>query len=165
LSALNLIMIAMTDQHQRVPLLGKLDGFYVNLCHQRASRIDNLQTALLRPVTNSRRNSMSRVDDPCALRHLVQLVDKDCALLGEVGHNIAVMNNLFANIDRSAKGLQCYLNNIDRTHNAGTEAAWLKKENPFSFRFDAASGYGSVVKGGCSHVSQYTAFKPVSEQN
>ena len=33
--ALNLVVIAMPDQHQRVASTGKFDRLYVHLCHQR----------------------------------------------------------------------------------------------------------------------------------
>src|ERR1700678_2681826 len=105
---------------------------------------------------------MRGVDNPRAFRHLVQFVDEDCALLCQVGHDVAVVHDLFAYVDGRAKGIECNLNDVDGSHNSGTEAARLEEKYPLSFRFVAALVYRDALKGGCSHVYQYTAFTPVA---
>jgi hypothetical protein len=106
---------------------------------------------------------MRRVDHPRSFGNLIQLVDKDRALLRQIGHNIAVMDDLLADVDRGAKGIERNLHDIDGPHNAGAEAARLEKENPLSFRFAAVPVFRDVLEGGCSHVLQYTASTPSLE--
>ena len=94
------------------------------------------------------------------LRGLVQLVDEDRALLRKVGHNIAVMHDLFADINRRTEGVQCDLHDVDGPNDTGAEATRLEKKDPLSFRFVAVPIFGDKLKGGCSHVFQYTASTP-----
>ena len=101
---------------------------------------------------------MGGIDNPRAFRHLVQLIDEDCALLCQVRHDIAVMHNLLANVDWRAKGIEGNLHDIDSPHNAGAEAPRLEKKDPLGFRSAAALVYRDVLKCGCSHVYKYTAF-------
>jgi hypothetical protein len=72
------------------------------------------------------------------------------------------MDDLFADIDRSAKGVQRNLHDVDGTHDTGAEAARLEQKNPLSFRFIGALVVSDVVESGCSHVFQYTASNPVA---
>jgi hypothetical protein len=51
------------------------------------------------------------------------------------------------------------LNDVDGPHDAGTEAAWLEKKDPLGFDLVAAL-VRDALESGCSHVYQYTAFKP-----
>ena len=67
LRPLDLFMVAMPHQHQRIPLLGELDRLNMHLGHQRTGRVDHLQPALLRALPHRRRNPMRRVDHPRAL--------------------------------------------------------------------------------------------------
>ncbi len=106
---------------------------------------------------------MGRVDNSCAFWNFVQFVNEDRALLGQVGYDVAVMHNLFANIDRRAEGIQRDLNDVDGSHNAGAEAARLEKEYPLGFRFAAALVNRDVLESGCSHIHKYTALTPPLE--
>ena len=42
-SAFDFVVVAMADEHQRIALLGKLDGLDVNLGDQRAGGVDDLE--------------------------------------------------------------------------------------------------------------------------
>jgi hypothetical protein len=108
---------------------------------------------------------MGRINNPSPFGHLVQLVDEDRALLCQVRHNIAVMHNLLANVDRRAKGIECDLHDVDSPHNTGAEAPRLEKKDSLGFRFAAAPVFRDVVKSGCSHGIQYTVFKVAEAEN
>src|SRR5665213_3141147 len=56
--SLDFVMIAMPDQYQREALPGKIDGFDVNLGHQRASGIDYLEMTRLAALPHCRRNAV-----------------------------------------------------------------------------------------------------------
>ena len=104
--ALNLVVVAMPNQHQRITLLGELDRLDVDLRDQRAGRVDHLQTAPFAPLAHRRRNSVRGVDYTLPIRHVVDLVDKDRALFRQLIHNIAVVDNFAAHVNGRAKGLQ-----------------------------------------------------------
>jgi hypothetical protein len=55
------------------------------------------------------------------------------------------MHNLFANVDRRAKGFKRNLNDVYGSHNPGAKAARLEKENSFGFRLVNALVNVSVV--------------------
>jgi hypothetical protein len=65
--------------------------------------------------------------------------------------------NFFANVDRRAKSLKRNLHDVDGSHNTGTKAARLEKEDSFGFRLIDALVNVSGVKSGCGHVFKYTA--------
>ncbi len=125
LRAFHLFVVAVSNQHQRVTLLGELDGFDVDLGHQRAGRIDHLEAALLGALPDRRGDTVRGVDHARPLGHLVQFVDEDCALLGQVGDDVAVVDDLLANVDRCAKGLEGDPDDIDGPDDTRTKAARL----------------------------------------
>ena len=151
-------LVAMSNQHQRIALLGEFDRLDMDLRHQRTGGVNNLQPALLGPVTDRRRNPMRGINNPGAFRDLIQLIDEDRALLRQISHNIAVMNDFLADVDRRAKGIQRNLDDVDGTHNTCAKAARLEKKNSLGFRFVAAPVFSDGLKSGCSHVYKYTAF-------
>ena len=75
----------------------------VHLGDQRAGRVDRLQPAVARP------RACTAGDTPCAenttqraLGHLVGLVDEDRAALAQLGHDVHVVHDLLAHVDRRA---------------------------------------------------------------
>src|SRR5204863_9257597 len=58
-----------------------------------------------------------------SVRHLIELVDEHRASLGELGHDVAVMDDLLAHVDRRTQLLQRQPHDVDGTDHAGTEAA------------------------------------------
>src|SRR5580704_1861873 len=146
LGSLNLFMVAMSHQHKRITLLRELDRLDVNFGYERTGRVNYLQSALLGPFSNGRRNAVGRVDNPRPFRDLVQFVDEDCALLGQIRYDIAVVHNLLANVNRRAKGIERNLHDIDSPHDTGAEASRLEEKNPLGFRFVAALVYRDALK-------------------
>ena len=89
---------------------------------------------------------MCRVDDAGTFRHLIQLIHEDGTLLGQIVHDIAVMNDLFANVDRCAECLKRNANDIDCSHNSGAETAGFEKEDAFGEGGGGAAGrHNSIV--------------------
>ena len=68
---------------------------------------------------------MGRIDDASPGRNLIQLVDKDRALLSEVAHNVRVMNDFLPHVDRCAKGIKGDADNVDRSHNTSANTTGL----------------------------------------
>src|SRR3569833_81653 len=112
---LNLVMIPMADQHQRISLFGELDCLDMDLCDERTGSVDYLQTAALTALADSRRNPMGRVDNPLAVRHVVDLVHENRALLRLLVHNVPVMDNFSPNVDGRSERIECNFDNVDGT--------------------------------------------------
>ena len=72
------------------------------------------------------------------------------------------LEHYHARMQRVLDHIERNLDDIDGSHNAGAEAAGLEKENSFGFRCIAAFVNGGVVKCGCSHAYQYTAYGGLS---
>src|SRR5579862_4211031 len=128
-SALNFIVIAMANKHQRIALLRELDCFDVNLGDERAGGVNHFEIALFRLVAHCRRNPMCTVDDAHSRRNLVDVVDENCALFGQLVDDKAIVDNLLANIDGSAKGFEGDLYHVNSADYARAEAARLEQEN------------------------------------
>ena len=96
---------------------------------------------------------MGGVDNPRTFRDFVEFVDEDGAFFRQVVHNIAVMNDLLADVDGCAEGIERDLDDVDSANDPGAEAARLEEKYPLGFRLAAGFDVGYVLKGGCGHVS------------
>ena len=152
--ALNLVVIAMADQHQRITLLGKLHGLNVNLGDERAGGVDHPQSTPFAAFADGRRNTVGGVNYTLTVRHVVDLVNKNGALFGQFIHNIAVMDNFAANVNRRAKGLKRNFDDVDGTNNAGAKAARFEQKDPLlTGRCFALGAIGDRIKRSCSHTT------------
>ena len=155
--ALDFVVVAVANEHQRVALPGKFDGFKMDFRHQRAGGVNHLEITAFAAFPNRRRNSMSTVDHALAVGDVVNVVDEDCALFRQLIHNIAVMDDLAAHINGGAEGLKSNLYNVDGADHTGAKAAWLKEQNLFHA---SGSASGAVMGNGfddrCGHISKYT---------
>ena len=120
-------MVPVADQDQRVPFFGELDGFHVDLCDQRTSRVDHAKLAAFAGFADFRRNSVRGVDyrSPCG--NLFNAVHEDRALLLQFLDNVAVVDDLLADIDRRAEGLKGDANDIDGPHDTRAESAGFQE--------------------------------------
>ena len=69
------------------------------------------------------RHSVGAENHPRALRNLAQFIDKDGPGAPQFIHDIAVVNDLFANKNWSAVEFESDLDNINRAYNPGTETS------------------------------------------
>ena len=91
------------------------------------------------------------------VRYVVDLVHEDRALLGQFVHNIAVVDDFAANINRRAEGLQCDLHNVDGAHYARTKTTGFQKEHSLLTRGSpGGKPVGGGFKGSRSHFSIIT---------
>ena len=79
--ALDLFVALVADQQDLEVVARESDGLAMHLRHERAGRVDRLQTAIGCGVHDRRRHAVRAEDDVRALGHLVDLVDEDRALL------------------------------------------------------------------------------------
>ena len=71
---------------------------------------------------------MGAVNDALTVGHFVLAVDKDRALAAQFLDHKAVMDDLFAHVNRRPKCLQGNADHIDRPHHARAEPARLEQE-------------------------------------
>src|SRR5882762_5846077 len=116
----------MADEQDAEALLRVLNSFHVNFCDQRTGGIDDAEAAGLAGVADFRGNAVSGVDDTLAIGNLVDAIDKNSALAGKLVDDVAVVHDLFADVDRGAKGVQCDADDIDGTNYAGAKATRLQ---------------------------------------
>ena len=67
-----------------------------------------------------------------ALRHLVGLVDEDRARLGQRLHDVHVVHDLVADVDRGTVLLQRALDGLHRAVDSGAVSARLGKQHPLA---------------------------------
>ena len=118
----------MADEDQRITFFGELDGFDVNLGDQRAGSVDDAQAALRAVLANFGRNSVGAVDDALAVGDFVFAIDEDGALAAQFVDHKAVVDDLFADVNRRAEGFEGDADDVDGAHHAGAEAAGLQEK-------------------------------------
>ena len=124
-------MIFMSDQDERIPFLGKLDSFHVDLGHQRTGGVNHAQPAFCAVLANLRRDSVRAVNNALAVGHFVLAVDKDRALAPKFLDHEAVVDNLLAHINRRPKRLQSNADHVNRPHHARAKAPGFSNSKVF----------------------------------
>ena len=121
-------MIVVADQDQRIAFLGKLHRFHMHLGDQRAGGVDHAQAAPGAVLADLGRNSVGAVDHALAVGNFVLAVDEDRALAAQFVHHKAVVDDLFAHVDRGPERLQRDADDIDGPHHSGAKAPRLEQK-------------------------------------
>ena len=96
----------------------------VHLGHQRAGGVDGEEVAGVGRRRHRFGDPVGREDHrSVGFGHLIELADEDCALPLQVFHDIFVVHDLVAHIDRRAMNCERLLDRIDGTDDPGAEAA------------------------------------------
>ena len=110
------LLVPLVADEQDVEVVGgEPDRLAVHLGDQRAGRVDRLQRQRAGLLVDDRGHAVGGEDDRGALGHLVGLVDEDGATLLQRGHDVLVVHDLLAHVDRRAVELERLL---DRDHGA-----------------------------------------------
>ena len=112
-------MSRMADQHDRAAVLGEPAGLDVHLRDERAGGVDHLEIACRRIGVDLRRDPMCGQHHHGARGHLGLFIDEDRALGLEVAHDVQVVDDLLADVDRRAVLGQRTLDGVDRALHAG----------------------------------------------
>ena len=128
--ALDLFVALVADEQDLVVVAGEAHGLAVHLRHERARRVDRLQTAIGCRVHDGRRHPVRAEHDVRTRRHLVDLVDEDRALLLELGHDVDVVHDLLAHVHGRAVALERLLDGDDGAVDAGAVAPRRRQEHP-----------------------------------
>src|SRR6266481_7534786 len=127
-SADDFIVVVMSDQNNAVAAFGVLHSFHVDLGDQRTGSVNHLQVAQLALFANAGRNAVRTVNEAMTVRNLVDFVDEDRSLGLQLFHDVAVVDDLPANIDRRAKGIKRNADNINGTNYPGAESPRLQQQ-------------------------------------
>jgi hypothetical protein len=150
--AFDLVVVAVADEDQRVALLGKLDGLNVDLGDQRAGGVNDLEVALFAGLADRGRDAMGGVNDPRTVGDLFDLVDEDRAFLGQLVHNIAIVDDFAANVDGRSEGLEGDANDVNGTYDTRAEATGLEEQHALFCGGSASlTAGGGWIQGGCGH--------------
>jgi len=84
-------------------------------------------------------NAVCREHDRLALGHLGLLVDEHGAARFQVAHDVEVVDDLLAHIDRRPVQLECLLDGLDGALDPGAVATWGREENFLDHAFIVAS--------------------------
>src|SRR5690349_17879808 len=77
---------------------------------------------------------MSAVNKALAVWDFINFINKDRALGFQLFHHVAVMDDLFAHIDRWPKGVQRNADNINGPYHSGAKTPGLQQQQSLSFR-------------------------------
>jgi hypothetical protein len=128
--ALDLRVTGVADQDDGAALAHVALGLVVDLGDQRARRVEHRQVAGGRGLDHRLGDAVGAEHGMGAVRHLGQLLDEDGALGLQAVHDMAVVHDLVADIDRRLVFLDGPLDDVDRPHHAGAETARLGQDDP-----------------------------------
>ena len=147
--ALDLFVALVADEQDLEVVAREAHRLAVHLRHERAGRVDGLQTAIGCRVHDGRRHPVRAEDDVGALGHLVDLLDEDRALALELGHDVDVVHDLLAHVDRRAEALERLLDGDDGAVDAGAVAARRGEQHPL---VSGRRGYPGAVRAAAEHA-------------
>src|SRR5207245_3076976 len=103
--------------------------FGMHLVHERAGGVDNAQSPLLRILLDGWGDAVGREHADLARRDLRLVLDEDRAEALEPAHDVLVVDDLVADVDRRAVLLEQALDDLDRAVDAGAEGPWRCQQN------------------------------------
>ena len=106
-------MAVVADQHDRVPLRGELLRLDVDLGDERAGGVDRIQPSRRGAGVNARGHAVGREHHRRAGWDLSLRLNEHGSALAELLHDVLVVDDLLAHVDRRAMKLQRAL---DRLH-------------------------------------------------
>ena len=122
-------MAGMADQDQLAALADIALALVVHLGDQRAGGVEHRQAARAGLLLDALGDAVRGEHRHGVRRHFGQLLDEHRALGLEILDDVLVVHDLVAHIDRRAVLLQRALDDLDRTHHAGAEAAGLGQDD------------------------------------
>src|SRR5260370_16610720 len=93
-------MVLVADQRYEMAAVGVPPRLGVHLVHERARRVDDAQAAPLRILLHRGRDAVGGEDADLAFRNLRLVLDEDAAELLEPAHDVLVVDDLVAYVDR-----------------------------------------------------------------
>ena len=111
--SLDLIVSRMPHEHDRVAGVAKAPGFRVDLANQRAGGVDHPMASPLGGEANLGRDAMGREHHRGPMRDLVDLVDEHHSARLQLLHDVAVVDDLPAHVERRAVANERALDDVN----------------------------------------------------
>ena len=127
----DLLVAGMADQDDGVAVRRVAPRLHVHLRHERAGRVDDVVAERLRGGVHGGSDAVRGEDDRRADGRLGLGVDEDRAAGLELAHDVDVVDDLLAHVDRRAVVLERELHRLDRALDPGAVAAGRREENAF----------------------------------
>ena len=125
----DLLVAGVTDQDHREAVARVAAGLDVHLGDQRAGRVDRAQPACLRACVDGGSDPVGREHHRLTLGHLGLVVDEDRAAFLELAHDVEVVDDLLADVDRCAIQRERLLDGVNGPLDTGAVAARRGEEN------------------------------------
>src|SRR5262249_30516731 len=127
--ALDLGMAGMSDQDELAALPDVALALVVHLGHQRTGRVEHRQIARGGLLLDALGEAVGAEDGHRVGGNFGQILDEPRTLRLEVLHDMLVMDDLVADIDRRPVLLERTFDDLDRANDAGTESTRLGQDN------------------------------------
>src|SRR5438552_6220277 len=122
-------MVLMPDQEDGETFLGVLDGFVVDLGHQRTGGVDHFELPAFGKPSHIRRDPVGAENYTASMGDLVEFLDENNTFDPELVHDVSVVNDFLADVERASIGLQCKVDDIYGPDHAGAKAARRCEKN------------------------------------
>ena len=117
----HLDVVGVADERDQVAAVRVAARLRVHLRDERADGVDDAQPALLAVLLHRRRDAVRREHADLARRDLVLALDEHGAEPLEPAHDVLVVDDVVADVDRRAVLLEQPLDDLDRAVDAGAE--------------------------------------------
>jgi hypothetical protein len=115
----------VADQNALRPVPVVPDDFGMDLGHQRAGGIENLQVAALGLGPYRQRDTVGAENNRGTIRDIRKILYKDRTFSAQILHDKPVMHHFVPDVDRGAKTRQREFDDVDGAIDTGTETAWI----------------------------------------
>ncbi len=130
----DLLVPGVPDQHDGVPGLRVASGLHVDLGDERTGRVDHVVPEARGVRMHAGGDAVRRVDDRGAFRDLGLLLHEDRPSGLEIAHDVDVVDDLLADVDRRAVVLERTLHRLDGALDPGAVAAGRGEEDTLDHR-------------------------------
>jgi hypothetical protein len=119
----------MANQDRVTFVLREPGDLKMNLCHQRAGRIEDSQIPSLGLPPNGLGYTVGTEYHQRSFGYLSQFIYKYRAPLPQARDHGSIMNHFMTHIDRRAKFIDCSIDYFYRSIHSGTEAPGIRQHN------------------------------------
>jgi hypothetical protein len=144
--AVDLLVALVADEHDRVAVAREAARLGVDLAHERAGGVDDVEIAGGGGRADGGGDAVGGEHERGAGRYLVDLLDEHRAAALEVGDDVGVVDDLLADVDARAVVLERLLDDLDRALDAGARGP-RRRERDRPRTGGAAPGVEDVGRG------------------
>jgi hypothetical protein len=136
----------VADEQDRVPVGCVAAGLDVHLGHERAGRVDRVQTPCPGVLVHRRRHTVGRKDHRPPLGNIELVLDEDRAASLEVADDMGVVDDLLANVNGRPVQVEELLDRVDGPFDPGAIAAGRSQKNPLDHNASVVSRFCALIR-------------------